>query len=39
LLDIGLTRAELNYTLASPLFGHTVQRLQRTIRYRIVWIR
>jgi hypothetical protein len=39
LWDIGLTRAELNYTLASPLSGNTVERLQRTMRYRSVWIR
>jgi uncharacterized protein YjiS (DUF1127 family) len=37
LLDIGFTRAELNYTLASPLSVNTVQRLQRTMRYRSVW--
>ena len=39
LRDIGLTRAELNYTLASPLSGNTVERLQRTMRYRSVWSR
>jgi Domain of unknown function (DUF1127) len=39
LLDIGLARAELNYTLASPWSVNTVQRLQRTMRYRSVWSR